>query len=227
MVTNEECPQRKSPRADWLAYNEGRYFVTVCTRDHRHCFGKIENGVMTMTKVGMYLDNELKNATSRHPHIEIVQYVVMPNHFHAIINIVGTRRAVSVENTTDGNVGTLRAASVNNDCNDDNADTARRVRENTTDGNVGTLRAASETNNCIHTDAARYVPTQKGYQRSMLSTFIGSLKSAVTKYAHECGIPFAWQPRYHDHAIRDWKDNNNISQYIENNVMNWEKDCFY
>ena len=195
MATNEECPQRKSPRADWLAYNEGRYFVTVCTRDHRHCFGKIENGVMTMTKVGMYLDNELKNATSRHPHIEIVQYVVMPNHFHAIINIVGTRRAVSVENTTDGN--------------------------------VGTLRAASETNNCIHTDAARYVPTQKGYQRSMLSTFIGSLKSAVTKYAHECGIPFAWQPRYHDHAIRDWKDNNNISQYIENNVMNWEKDCFY
>ncbi len=195
MATNEECPQRKSPRADWLAYNEGRYFVTVCTRDHRHCFGEIENGVMTMTKVGMYLDNELKNAASRHPHIEIVQYVVMPNHFHAIINIVGTRRAVSVENTTDGN--------------------------------VGTLRAASETNKCIHTDAARYVPTQKGYQRSMLSTFIGSLKSAVTKYAHECGIPFAWQPRYHDHAIRDWKDNNNISQYIENNVMNWEKDCFY
>ena len=96
MATNEERPQRKSPRADWLAYNEGRYFVTVCTRDHRHCFGEIENGVMTMTKVGMYLDNELKNATSRHPHIEIVQYVVMPNHFHAIINIVGTRRAVSV-----------------------------------------------------------------------------------------------------------------------------------
>jgi REP element-mobilizing transposase RayT len=205
MATNEECPQRKSPRADWLAYNEGRYFVTVCTRDHRHCFGKIENGVMTMTKVGRYLDNELKNATSRHPHIEIVQYVVMPNHFHAIINIVGTRRAVSVENTTDGNVGTLRAASENNDCNDDNADTARRVptiEERLTKG-IG-----------IH-------------RLPLLSTFIGSLKSAVTKYAHECGIPFAWQPRYHDHAIRDWKDNNNISQYIENNVMNWEKDCFY
>ena len=205
MATNEECPQRKSPRADWLAYNEGRYFVTVCTRDHKHCFGKIENGVMTMTKVGRCLDDELKNATSRHPHIEIVQYVVMPNHFHAIINIVGTRRAVSVENTTDGNVGTLRAASENNDCNDDNADTARRVptiEERLTKG-IG-----------IH-------------RLPLLSTFIGSLKSAVTKYAHECGIPFAWQPRYHDHAIRDWKDNNNISQYIENNVMNWEKDCFY
>lgn len=205
MTTNEERPQRKSPRADWLGYNEGRYFVTVCTRDHRHCFGEIENGVMTMTTVGRCLDEELKNATSRHPHIEIVQYVVMPNHFHAIINIVGTRRAVSVENTTDGNVGTLRAASENNDCNDDNADTARRVptiEERLTKG-IG-----------IH-------------RLPLLSTFIGSLKSAVTKYAHECGIPFAWQPRYHDHAIRDSKDNNNISQYITNNVMNWEKDCFY
>ena len=178
MATNEEFPQRKSPRADWLAYNEGRYFVTVCTRGHRHYFGEIENGVITLTDVGRCLDEELKNATSRHPHIEIVQYVVMPNHFHAIINIVGTLRAASAENTN-------------------------------------------------NTDAARYVPTRKGYQRSMLSTFIGSLKSAVTKYAHEQNIPFAWQPRYHDHAIRDCKDNNNISQYIENNVLNWEKDCFY
>lgn len=94
---------------------------------------------------------------------------------------------------------------------------------------VGTLRAASKTSNYNddEADAARYVPTQKGYQRSLLSTFIGSLKSAVTKYAHECGIPFAWQSRYHDHAIRGVDDLNNISRYITNNVANWEKDCFY
>lgn len=189
MAANEERPQRKSPRADWLEYNEGRYFVTVCTRDHRHCFGEIENGVMTLTTVGRYLDEELKNAALRHPHIEIVQYVVMPNHFHTIIDIVGTRRAVSEKHN----------------CNDDNADTARRVptiEERLTKG-IG-----------IH-------------RLPLLSTFIGSLKSAVTKYAHECGISFAWQPRYHDHAIRGVDDNNNISQYIANNVLNWEKDCFY
>jgi REP element-mobilizing transposase RayT len=201
MATNEECPQRKSPRADWLAYNEGRYFVTVCTRDHRHCFGKIENGVMTMTTVGRCLDGLLNDATSHQPYIRVLQHVVMPNHFHAIVEVDS------------------------GDCRD----AARRVRENVDNANgnnVGTQHDASVDNTDI-ADASCRVPTKKGYKLPKLSFFIGSLKSAVTKYAHECGIPFAWQPRYHDHAIRDWKDNNNISQYIENNVMNWEKDCFY
>ena len=201
MATNEECPQRKSPRADWLGYNEGRYFVTVCTRDHRHCFGKIENGVMTMTTVGRYLDEELKNATSHQSYIRVLQHVVMPNHFHAIVEVDS------------------------GDCRD----AARRVREivdNANGNNVGTQHDASVDNTDI-ADASCRVPTKKGYKLPKLSFFIGSLKSAVTKYAHECGIPFAWQPRYHDHAIRDWKDNNNKSQYIENNEMNWEKDSFY
>ena len=201
MATNEERPQRKSPRADWLAYNEGRYFVTVCTRDHRHCFGKIENGVMTFTDVGRCLYNELRNATSHQSYIRVLQHVVMPNHFHAIVEVDS------------------------GDCRD----AARRVRENVDNANgnnVGTQHDASVDNTEI-ADASCRVPTKKGYKLPKLSFFIGSLKSAVTKYAHECGIPFAWQPRYHDHAIRDWKDNNNISQYIENNVMNWEKDCFY
>ena len=195
MATNEERPQRKSPRADWLGYNEGRYFVTVCTRDHRHCFGKIENGVMTMTTVGRYLDEELKNATSHQPYIRVLQHVVMPNHFHAIVevdsgdaNVVGTRHGVSAENRN----------------------------KNITDAPWRVPTTDERMNDGI-----------KIKRLPLLSTYICSLKAAVTRYAHANGIPFAWQPRYHDHAIRDWKDNNNISQYIENNVMNWEKDCLY
>lgn len=161
--------KRKSPRAEWLAYNDGRYFVTVCTHERQSFFGEITNDVMTMTKVGRYLDGLLSDATSHQSYIRVLQHVVMPNHFHAIVEVDS------------------------DDCR----------------------------------DAACNVPTRKGYQRSLLSTFIGSLKSAVTKYAHECGIPFAWQSRYHDHAIRGVDDNNNISQYIANNVLNWEKDCFY
>lgn len=187
MVTNEERPQRKSPRADWLEYNEGRYFVTVCTRDHRHCLGEIENGVMTLTAVGRYLDEELKNISFNHSYAEMVQYVVMPNHFHAIIDIVGTQRI------------------------------------------------ASETNNRKQADALRCVPTREQRltegirikHRTLLASCIGGIKAAVTRYARANGIPFAWQPRYHDHAIRGVDDNNNISQYIANNVLNWEKDCFY
>ena len=83
----DEFPQRKSPRAKWCEYNEGLYFVTVCTRNMKHHFGKIENGAMTLTRTGVFLTHELKNASLHHPHVEILQYVVMPNHFHAIVKI--------------------------------------------------------------------------------------------------------------------------------------------
>ncbi len=123
--------QRKSPRAQWLEYNDGEYFVTVCTHEHTHYWGEITNGVMTMTAVGQYLENELKNAALRHPHIEIVQYVVMPNHFHAIINVVGTLRAASAKTETK----TITDTS----CRVPTTNITKRIYNNP----VGTLRAAS------------------------------------------------------------------------------------
>ena len=178
--------QRKSPRAQWLKYNYGIYFVTICTKEHKQYFGKIRNGEITLSPIGKFLDETLKNASIHQPYIEILQYVVMPNHIHAIIEI------------DESLVGTLHAAS----------------SEHTEKKNA-------------NTDAACYVPTNKGYKRSLLSVFIGSLKSSVTKYARESNIDFAWQLRYHDHAIRGVDDGNKISDYILNNIANWEKDCFF
>ncbi len=36
-----------------------------------------------------------------------------------------------------------------------------------------------------------------------------------------------WQRSYHDHIIRDKKDYYKIWEYIDTNVIKWEKDCFY
>lgn len=194
MKPNDEMKQRKSPRAQWLEYNDGEYFVTVCTHDHTHYLGEITNGVITMTAVGRYLDELLCNATSHQSYIRVLQHVVMPNHFHAIIEVDSGNADENCRNAMYNHVGTQHDASVES-------------KENA--------------------DASCRVPTKKGYKLSKLSFFIGMLKSAVTRYARANNIPFAWQPRYHDHAMRNNKDRNNISQYIENNVANWEKDCFY
>ncbi len=64
-------------------------------------------------------------------------------------------------------------------------------------------------------------------QKNRLSFAIGNFKAAVTKFANENEIPFAWQSRFHDHIIRDHSEMNRIATYIENNVANWEKDEFY
>ena len=64
-------------------------------------------------------------------------------------------------------------------------------------------------------------------KRGLLSTTIGGLKRAITRYANENGICFQWQTRFHDHIVRDWDELNRIADYIEHNPARWMQDKFY
>lgn len=55
----------------------------------------------------------------------------------------------------------------------------------------------------------------------------GSYKSAVTKHCNKLGFVFAWQPRFHDHIIRDDTSFERITKYIQNNPSNWRGDTFH
>lgn len=179
----EQEQYRTSPRAHWLAYNEGFYFVTACCRNHRHYFGEIKNNVMKYTDVGLFLFNELSNPSIHHSNIQVPVYTVMPNHFHAMIYVdPPTHRPLLPET----------------------------VEERCLPGYV---------------NAARRVPTT-GRNIPLLSAYISSLKSAVSKFAHSVNPDFEWLPRYHDHMIRNGRDAARIADYIENNVYRWNKDCF-
>lgn len=72
----------------------------------------------------------------------------------------------------------------------------------------------------------RSVSLRFGPQSGNLSSIVRGIKSAVTRYANEHNIPFAWQPRFHDHIIRDQMEMNHIADYIENNPIRWEMDCY-
>ena len=94
---------RKSPRAKWLEYNEGLYFITVCTHKREHYFGEIIDAEMHLSPIGKYLYEELENASVHHPHINILQFVVMPNHFHAIVDVTNAARCVpTIDRMTNG-----------------------------------------------------------------------------------------------------------------------------
>jgi putative transposase len=56
---------------------------------------------------------------------------------------------------------------------------------------------------------------------------IKQFKSAVTKEINPKIIFFAWQPRYHDHIVKDKQELIKIKNYIINNPINWQKDKFY
>ena len=63
-------------------------------------------------------------------------------------------------------------------------------------------------------------------RQGKLSTAIGGMKQSVTRFARKHNIAFAWQPRFHDHIIRDTNELNDIADYIENNVAKWQNDIF-
>lgn len=173
---------RKSPRAIFLDYDYGDFFVTICTRGMAHYFGKIENGEMILSDIGRFVENQLKRANEIVAEIEIPRFVVMPNHLHAIICVDAGGKD--------------------------------------TEGDSDNLRNGRHPDTLFHENhgTKRIIPT--------LSRYICSLKGAVTKFAISRGLPFAWQPRYHDHLIRDNRDGNNISDYIENNVAKWQYDRY-
>ena len=62
-----------------------------------------------------------------------------------------------------------------------------------------------------------------GHGNPPLQNIIGQLKSYTTnKFGN-----ILWQRSYHDHIIRGEKDYQKIWEYIDTNVIRWDKDCFY
>ncbi|MBQ4474758.1 MAG: hypothetical protein II935_01065, partial [Bacteroidales bacterium] len=60
--------------------------------------------------------------------------------------------------------------------------------------------------------------------KGRLSITMGGFKQSVTRFARQNDIPFQWQSRFYDHIIRDQNEMNQIAEYIENNVAEWESD---
>ena len=58
-----------------------------------------------------------------------------------------------------------------------------------------------------------------------LSTVVRSYKSSVTRWCRKNGYNnFTWQPRFHEHIIRNDGSLDNIREYIINNPLKWFED---
>ena len=93
-------PTRHSIRLPSYDYtSSGAYFVTICTKNRQHFFGEIRNGKMNLSKIGKIASQNWQDISNHYDHVELGKFVVMPNHIHGIIWIVGTRLGVSDKNT--------------------------------------------------------------------------------------------------------------------------------
>ena len=97
---------------NWNYGWNGKYFVTIVTKNRKHYFGKILNGTMELNKLGEIVDECWHNIPEHFPFVVLDEFCVMPNHIHGIIviddktgNICGRDVAcnVSTENETNSN----------------------------------------------------------------------------------------------------------------------------
>ena len=200
-------PQRKSPRVAWHDYNGANYFITICAKNHDLYFGDVVDGRMELSEIGQWTWQCAEKIETINDNVFVPKFVVMPNHVHLIVIMDN-----APEWSDDQRLPQCDSPTTLDDDGNPEDWVVGLPYHNSRIYNV------SEINEEMQRRANRC---------GRLSHMIGQFKSAVTKYAHEKEIPFAWQPRFHDHIIRNGTEMNRIADYIQNNPMKWELDRFY
>lgn len=86
---------------EWDYSNPWWYYVTINTKNHISCFGKVEKGKVVLNEIGDCAKKLWEEIPKHFQNIELDYFVIMPNHIHGIIiiNPVETRHGVSLQQT--------------------------------------------------------------------------------------------------------------------------------
>lgn len=80
-----ELPKRKRLRLQNFDYStSGAYFITICTKDRENLFGPVGADSISARMI----EKTFLEIIDKYNGVDSPIYVVMPNHFHAIITIL-------------------------------------------------------------------------------------------------------------------------------------------
>jgi REP element-mobilizing transposase RayT len=104
---------RRSIRLPGFDYSQvGSYFITICAHERRCIFGEIVEDEMRLNEMGEIVKEEWEKTAKLRDGVELGAFVVMPNHFHAIVHIVEESPAATIMEDVGGR-GTARCAPTN------------------------------------------------------------------------------------------------------------------
>lgn len=211
MKYNPQIHHRRSTRLKGYDFSQaGLYFITICCHNRQCFFGHIENGKMFLNEIGKIANECWLGIPQHYPNAVLHEHIVMPNHFHGIIELtdmVWTRHGVSITDNAMDTAGTRHGVS----------------QQDNTINTVGTSHGMSQ--------PSKYKKTVNQFGkpiRGSVSVIINQYKSSVKRWCNKNGGEyFEWQSRFHDHIIRNEKSYQTISQYIINNPAKWNGDKFF
>jgi REP element-mobilizing transposase RayT len=210
MKHESNLPQRRSIRLPGCDYSQpGPYFLTICIRGYKCLLGEIVLGQMKQNDAGEMVDRAWNSIPQQFPTVELDEHVVMPNHFHGIIKIVGT----PIVGAGKADKRTVGASPVG-------------ARDSRT-----WLRATTRVAPTDRRTATRAAPTMG---TPALGEIVGAFKSVTTddyiRGVREQGWPrFSqrlWQRDFYEHIVRNELELERIRDYIRRNPQMWAIDRY-
>lgn len=192
------------------AYDEGIYFVTVCTQQKMQWFGEVKDGKMLLSDVGEIVADEWVKTSKIRPYVFLDEWCIMPNHIHGIIvigNVETARGDVSLSESP--KTDAFEHVSFSDESNRGNS-------ERSPDMGATETRAPH-----VSTKA----PQNFSLKPKTLGSILNQFKGIVTKRAKAVGFSdFHWQSRYHDRIIRSDVELAAVKKYIAGNPEQWDKE---
>ncbi len=245
MQYNPQIHHRKSIRLKGYDYAQaGLYFITICIQNRACLFGEIRRGEptcspgiapenapeMILNDAGQMIAKWYHELENKFHDIRCHEMIVMPNHFHCIIENVGADLRVCPEINTEPNSNgqSHRIAPTGEH------EILGEHIENILGEHVGAnLRVCPDTN--IADGNTKIMGEHEilgEHIGSPLHRVVGWFKTMTTN-EYIRGVktmgwePFdgkLWQRNYWEHIIRNENDYNCIAEYIINNPQKWDND---
>jgi len=90
MTREKEIPRRRSLRLPEYDYSQaGAYFVTICVSQRKCLLGEIRDGAIQLNDSGTIVRDCWHDLAHHYPNMELDAFVVMPNHIHGVVVLVG------------------------------------------------------------------------------------------------------------------------------------------
>ena len=200
----------ESTRAQWWDYGwNGSYFITICTKNRKHFFGKIKNAQFIPSPAGQLAENIWLDIPEKFPYANLDEFQVMPNHIHGIIIL-------------DNN----QPPQESNPSPQESIPPPQESIPSLQKTNPSPQESNPPPQESIPPPQGGFAGGKNPMVNENISRILRWYKGRCSYEIHKTNAEFAWQSRFHDHIIRNELEYRRIVNYIINNPANWEEDEF-
>lgn len=237
-------PRKNLRLVDYDYSNQGFYFLTICTQKWHCYFGTVkefQNYDLNCQQFSMHLNDAGKMVEKWYFELEnkfrnliCHEYVVMPNHFHCIVEI--RAKLISIKNLSKSESAGF-AEGINPEHKNlvSPSDISGGRVNSLQSQNTGLTKDFGQAHELGQTHRSAPTITDQDSETIGIPDVMQWFKTMTTNeyirgVKEHSWTPFdkkLWQRSYHDHIIRNQHRHQTIINYIIDNPNRWKNDKFY